>query len=378
MGDETASRSVGIWAYPWDLASEGPEAVAEYCTRHGISSVSLAAVYHSGQILSLTPSPHWVNAASGPLVDLTSESPPEMREFVPSLKSRLAGVGVRLHGWVVLNHDKLGWMPIVSADRQHLGHTACPAANRERLARLLRELDSAGWFDELHLELPDWIDAVHGAHHEIVGVTLTPLLRLLLSLCFCEECHDQFGAEVNWEALRHKVLADIAFYLDAEPAPPEPFVQMATYLVENPDITALLRLRSRWLGDFMVHVQSTLSTPLVPMVTAHQLHGELSWMAGFVPDAARFSQIILLGYGTPDVVSQDLIWLAHKGWAMDRVIMGQTLAAWATSDLAVARRRLEDALEAGVQRSIFYNWGILNGPRRRWLGELCALASAEN
>lgn len=371
------TASMGIWVYPWDLEALGVERVVDYCAQHRISFLGVAAVYHSGQILSMAKSPHWVHQGEGPLVDWTSSISTKSREFLQALRSSLQTIGTELHGWVVLNHDKRGWEPILSASHESLPHTACPVANQSRVERVLQQLANNTWFDTLQLELPDWIGAVHGAHHDIVGIHLTPLLRLLLSLCFCQHCQQQWGSTSSWDRVRQQVLADMTYYMDAEPAPADGMAQLATYILENPEVADLLRARSRWLASFIEKQQHTVTVPLIPIVTPFQFHGELSWMTGLVPEAERFSRVILLAYGPPNVISQDVTWLGHRGWGRERITMGHTLVASATPDLATAQARLRRALDAGIKSHIFYNWGLLNAPRRKWLDDLMAMVERD-
>jgi len=320
----------------------------------------------------MTGSLHWVSSPDRPLVDVSSVDA-TTEHFLDRLKPALDAANIRLQGWIVLNHDKPDWQPIMAAGSQGLPHTACPVANRSRLQGMLRRLDGTGWFESLQLELPDWTDAVHGAHHEIIGVALTPLFRLLLSICLCDGCREVFGLEVDWPALAKTVEADVAYFAEVEPPPSDPMLQLATYLLENPEITQLLRARSRWLGQFLANLKTMVRAELVPMVTSHQGHAELSWMSGFVPDPELFAHVILLGYGDPTVIAQDLNWMRHRGWDMDRILMGQTLVASATPRLEDAIERLQVPLAMGVTQYLFYNWGLCNDTRRGWLDPLCHL-----
>lgn len=58
----------GHWAYPWDIAQWGIKRTVEKVRNPGITDLSVATVYHSGQILSLaTGEPRFFTRNDGPL-----------------------------------------------------------------------------------------------------------------------------------------------------------------------------------------------------------------------------------------------------------------------------------------------------------------------
>ncbi len=361
--------TAGLWAYPWDIAADGIEASVDQMAAHNINEVSLAAVYHSGQILSLAGSgPHLVTDPAHPLADLRDPAGQAfLQKLVPALKDR----GMGLRGWTILFHDKPDWKPVETALGQTLGHAACPAANRGRAREMVLSLAESGWFDALDLESCGYTSAFHGAHHEIAGVVMTPLLQLLLSLCFCADC--QAGMpDVNWGQLRQDVRSQIDTLVQAANPPADAYAQLATFLVDHPAAADYIRVRSDFLTGFLTEWAGDSPIPLRPILMAQNFHAELAWMEGLNPNPASPFDLIMLGYGDPSVIAQDLAWLSTRGWDMRRITMGQTLVAGRTPDYATAQGRLRTALDAGITRLTFYNYGLLNQPRWTWLDKLAA------
>ncbi|PSR23978.1 MAG: hypothetical protein C7B45_01445 [Sulfobacillus acidophilus] len=365
--------AVGLWAYPWDLQELGAAAVLRQLQEWRISELAVATVYHSGQILSLMgPDPRWIMQPSGPLVDFSDPFGMPV-PLLADLRVRLSDAGIILRGWTVLGHDKHGWDPTINVFGQAMVHAACPVANQPRATTLIGRLSDSGYFDVLDLEALDFMSAIHGAHHEIIGPPMTPLIELLFSLCFCQACSRTFGSKLDWDALTYDVRTSLREVVQHECIDIQPLSQLTTFLQEHPLIQHLLDERSLWLNRYLRALSAASAIPLTPMISSYRGQQALSWMAGWVPDASWSSDIIALGYGSPETVWSDLNELLLKGLAPEQIICGQTLVAQATPTLAVAKSRVEQAFAAGIRRFCFYNWGLLNQPRREWLNTLSAL-----
>lgn len=361
--------TAGLWTYPWDIRADGIETSVNRIAAHNINEVSLAAVYHSGQILSLAgPGPHLVSEPAHPLADLRD---PAGQAFLQQLRSPLKDRGIDLRGWTILFHDKPDWKPVETVLGQTLGHAACPAANQAQARAMVLSLAESGGFDALDLESCGYTSAFHGAHHEIAGVMITPLLQLLLSLCFCADC--QAGMpDVNWGQLRQDVRSQIDALVHAPNPPADVYAQLASFLVDHPVAADYIRVRSAFLTRFLTELAGESPIPLRPILMAQNFHAELAWIEGLNPDPASPFDLIMLGYGDPSVIAQDLEWLKGRGWDMRRITMGQTLVAGRTPDYATAQSRLATALDAGITRITFYNYGLFNQPRWAWLKQLAA------
>lgn len=60
--------------------------------------------------------------------------------------------------------------------------------------------------DSYVMEAMQWMPSFHGSHHEFMLGRLTPAVRYLLSLCFCETCMEKAGQEgIDGEAVKGQV-----------------------------------------------------------------------------------------------------------------------------------------------------------------------------
>ncbi len=187
---------VHLWTYPWDLARMGVSDAVRQITDLGVDALSVALLYHGGQVLSLAgDDPELVFPPAGrPLWSLHPDQLPgalrgrTLVPFLQELRAMLTPQGVRLRAWTVTFHDAIGLSPITNAVGQTLPHAPCPVANRGYLRSVVEGVSSLGIADAVELEAAGFMLAFHGAHHEIAGVGMTQVNQLLLGLCFCAAC----------------------------------------------------------------------------------------------------------------------------------------------------------------------------------------------
>lgn len=182
----------GVWAYPWDIAQWGIKRTVEKVRNAGITDLSVATVYHSGQILSLaTGEPRFFTRNDGPLFrfrqDVWQDGGLEIRpqQFYRELSGQLRAEGIRLRGWVIAGHDQTHLKPVINAFGQEIRHAACPVANQEQFVQMITDLATWDVFSGLDLESVGYTAAVHDAHHDISGIVITPLLRILSFVRCC-------------------------------------------------------------------------------------------------------------------------------------------------------------------------------------------------
>ncbi len=372
---------VGLWAYPWDIARAGIANTVERLVRARVSELSVATLYHSGQVLSLVGSPRFIGQTEGPLWDFRQpvwhdgDLRIEPEAFYAALKEALSREDIRLRGWTIVNHDSPEGPFVENAFGQHLSHAACPIAGQARIRRLIAELAAMGIFDGLDLESFGFTKAFHGAHHEIAGVRITPLLQLLLSWCFCSACNSTIGAGIDWDLLRQETQEEIERLLCHEGTGPDDMGELATYLVDHPGFAELIRIRGQALRTSLDDLARAFPTlPMTPLLMPYNQRTKLSWIEGMTADSQQRGDVIALGYSTLAAMRNDLNWLVtERGWDPSRVIVGQSLIANVVSSWDEAKARVEVALDLGFRRFCFYNYGLLNTTRWQWLENLSSI-----
>lgn len=376
------ARAVALWAYPWDIARVGMANTVERLVSAGVSELSVATVYHSGQILSLAgESPRFFCQTEGPLWDFRQpvwsheDLHIEPASFYGELKEVLSRAGIRLRGWTIVNHDAGEGPYVENAFGQRLKHATCPIAGQDRVHRLIGDLAAMRIFDALDLESFGFTKTLHGAHHEIVGVRITPLLQLLLSWCFCAACQTQIGAGMDWDLFRQETQAEIKRLLMHDGTTPGDTEELTTYIAEHPLLAELIRVRGHVLQSAIDDLAKTYpALAMAPLLMPYDQRIELSWIEGMTANPQQLGDVIALGYSTPAVMRDDMTWLLmDQGWDLSRVIVGQSLIAPVASSWDAARTRVEAALELGLRRFCFYNYGLLNTSRWNWLKNLSSI-----
>ncbi len=367
-------RHISAWVYPWDVARLGIKETIRIMKECRISELSLAVQYHSGQVLSLAGGePHWIVQETGPLVDVADG---EWRQgdvhFVPRALARDLADALRqehltLRGWIVVAHDKSGWDPVVNVFGDRLPHSPCPLANQTKIAAMMEQVASWGVFDRLDVEALGFLPALHGAHHDIVGLAQSPLMQFLFSICFCPTCEANFSPQLDWNQLKEQVRISILDLIE-EHAPP-----LTEYLDAHPLIQDFVQKRGRQLDRLLQQMAATCRVPLTPVLMATNQEARLSWIQGLVAKPDRASEVIMLGYGSVEKIGLDLRWIQEQGWGLSRVIIGQSLLPAVASDWREARARVDLLLASGARRFCFYNLGLLTKPRLGWLQELAGL-----
>jgi hypothetical protein len=212
-----------MFAYPWDIDLDGPEAVAADLARRGVTRVAVAAAYHSAEVITprrtrrvvTTPD---ANTAHMPLakdafsgVALSpSRLARERPNLFPTLADAAAGHGLRLTGWVVTLHNSSlaeahPGLAIESCFGDRSNHGLCPAnpVVATYATELVAAVAATGYFDRLFVESATYLLVGHGHPHELWGVRLDARTRLLSSLCFCRYCTRRGTDEgIDVEALR--------------------------------------------------------------------------------------------------------------------------------------------------------------------------------
>jgi hypothetical protein len=202
----TGTLSASMWIYQWDLIDEGFDLVLPRLHDNGLTSISLATAYHGGKFLEPHNPKHRVAFLEDGAV-MFQPTPSLYGDVVPIVHS-LVGAGhdlgetrreterrgMQLHSWVVCCHNTpLGMAHPALVSRTVFGdplyHNLCPSNNdlRRYLRALITDVASHG-VDQIELEALQFQGYAHGFHHEREGITLTPLTKFLLGLCFCSSC----------------------------------------------------------------------------------------------------------------------------------------------------------------------------------------------
>jgi hypothetical protein len=310
------------YAYPWDVARLGPEAVIGDLADKGIAALDLAATYHPIDALSPRGGVHLYSSPRGAVhfparadrygkIVPTFDPDPGVRAAWPAVEQTASAHGVGLNSWTVLLFQP--W--IVDAHPEcartlpngtPVGQVLCQASPdvQEYYANLCADLADQFDIGTLRLEMaaPPTFD--YGWLRPRVLVELTPLARQLLAVCFCPSCQRRANAEgIDVERVRHLVESAIAAEADG-PGTPEAAADRSTAIAADPELHAYVVLHERATAELVHATVSLIEGPGRPRVSTivnspyDQLLGDdlVSLAAGLV---AEVDQILIFASADP-------------------------------------------------------------------------------
>lgn len=395
---------LGFFAYPWDLADEGPEeAVAAMAARCGCNALAVNAVYHHARLLrprrpgsKIVELPGAV-AAFQPQTALYPPGGPVPLVHTPLVRASVlarirdacAHHGVDLGLWIVgLHNSSLGeqfpGLCTVNCFGDRYTYNLCPTAGAagDYVTALARDLCAQFRPQRLILEAAGYLGLRHGVHHELFFSTWDEALELLLSLCFCPACRARArAADLDAETLRGQVALWAGRLLNGEPgtAPFDPADgRLSCLLAQIPDLAAYQALRTGAVTDLVRRVQAVAAATGAELdVIPASFHRPVSraWLEGaHLPDLAAACNHLLIPAYWPDAgqVAGDLGW-AH--WLAPAAYLAAGLNA---CEPALAGARALAAQAAACRRTgcrgiYYYNYGLLPEARLEWV----ARANAE-
>ncbi|WP_181133526.1 hypothetical protein [Rathayibacter sp. AY2B7] len=219
------------YLYPWDVV--GDPAAARRIARSGVSSVTLAAAYHSVRAATPRhPGHRVVEARTAALYVPVRERAWAGQRLTPGdgaawaghesfarARDALAQAGLASRAWLALTHaDGIaagGTSSPVAPDlctTNAFGdvytYALCPSSEEVRLyaATLTSECVTLAGVDSVTLEAGGPMGFGHmSAHEKTAGADNGPLDEALLSVCFCAACCSVYDQRGGADALRHSV-----------------------------------------------------------------------------------------------------------------------------------------------------------------------------
>lgn len=384
-----AAGDVGLWAYPWDLADVGWDSSLPSIAKLGITSLRVAASYHSVQgyfphnpkrpVLRAEAAVYFSPDAS--LYAATSLRPipspllPEIGEL-GDLVRRARAEGLRTVAWTVCLHNSRlasGYPAAAQLDAFHRRHPAalCPSNPdvRAYVVALVRDLVQNHGVDGIELEAAHFSSWQHHAHRKVAAPP-DPLRDLLLSLCFCASC--AMAAEAQGIDLG-RVAADARRAVTCPPGPTtdgggdgaDRDASLAAFLrVRREAVTGLLRA---------VH-EAAGGTPIFYFGPTDDDATGIDW-----PAVERMADVLELPayVASPEHVRAIVRRRVEtSGLPASRWTLGLSAGYPEVS----ARQHLLDLVEAardeGVAGVSFYNYGLVPSSHLAWVRDAAARARA--
>ncbi len=361
-------------AYPWDVL--GDDRFTERVTALGVTTVALAAAYHSTRAATpLHPGRQLVDARHAALYRPVRErvwSGHRLRPAAPDWMSTsdsfgaaadvLRAAGLRVSAWVVLTHNsRLGRefpdVAVVNCFGERYAYALCPSwpEVREYAAALARE--AAADADEVSLEACGQLGLEHGSHHEKTSGAWTSQARRWLSVCCCRACQAGWsdrGLDPAWavSTLRDAVRAEASGLMGGVPFD-----------------DALLATRHAAADELRAAVLAELDVP----VTLHA-HPD-PWVTGSSPGLtatapASVAALLVPAWPTAPETADLVVHAVRTGRPVDAYVT--VLPPVEATDLPDHGRRLHAAGATGVS---LYHLGLASRRRHPLLRELARIGT---
>lgn len=384
-----------MFAYPWDLEMEGPQALVRRVAELGITRLTVATTYHSAELVHPRRTDAVVMTAEAnrshlPLPTGTFTGlacpPSSLASRRPDLFPEVLGAaqesGVAVSGWIVGLHNSdlaqhTSEAALVNCFGDTLTHGLCPASPsvRKYARELVGGVAGTGLFDRVFVESMSYLLHGHGHPHELAGMRLDPCARYLLSMCFCSSCVALGeNRDIDVIELRRRVAGELH----------------RTWNRSNPagraddDGTELASLLMAW-SDLLAYTQmrlSVVSTLVADLVDAAHQHGAeldvsaavwarpapLNWMEGI--DIGR-TLAVADGFGLasyyPDAeeVAREIDHVSALG-PVERVEVALTLWPSHHGSLDGFLAKVMAVRAAGVRSLALYNFGTATTDSLTW------------
>ncbi len=380
-----------LWAYLWDLVDDDLEAAVDRCRNElGLDGLSVAAAYHSVQ--QLRPA-----AATGKLFQARDAAlyfrpdddafhDTRLRPLVAPLAQqgdpwdRLATcchrTGLELTAWTVCLHNsylarQCPELAQVTAYGDSLGWALCPGCDdvRAYVVALARQLVGRYGVRRVELESCHFGGYGHSHYHAKDGVELGNVGSYLFSLSFSPGCRARAqAAGIDVDELQAWVRGQLDPVLAGGP----PLTGDLAFLVASqPALAAFQQLREDIVTSLVAEVRAAVTADVSFIVMGDR------WTGGVRPDrlAPALECLETLAYTpVPAEVKAQVEQLRAAADGAGTIRLGLQVYPPAARSAAELAANVHQALELGVSRFSFYNYGIAPRACLQWLP--VALASA--
>jgi hypothetical protein len=388
-----------LWIYPWDVLDEGIEACFARCANEiGVETVSVAGLYHSGKFL-LPRNPRRRVYFPEPGACYFQPTPSRYEKLrIQPIVSALAGddayrrirntasqLGLRFQAWILGFHNTgLGsQFPdacIANAYGDRYLFALCPANPEARafVGTILEDVLATVSPDSLFLETHNYLNYVHGFHHEYTPAPTSELDRFLLSLCFCDHCQTRGNADgVDVDRLRSLVRETLDHrihrYHDPDEWVTDDYEELTQFVTGSPEMAAYVETRKNTVTELtaeyadLAHARGA-DFEIVAALFARP--SERAWMEGTDMDAqSRLSdRIVVLAYHVDlDTVRRDVEHALAAVHDKRKLRLALNAALPDTPSPESLEAKALYAAEQGARSFGFYNYGFLNEPRIQWV-----------
>lgn len=387
---------LAINAFPWDLVAEGIDRSLGSIADLGINTLLLSVNYHRARTFHPRHPAHRYIARGVDSLDFEPS-----RQFYPAdisltigtelaqtkalleVRERCAQLRLRFVASLIGCHNTtLGLqypdLTIENAFGDRYAFALCPANPTVRKYLLGLIADACRHFAPAGLLIDSfaYLHAIHREHHELMFVAPGAVGEHLLSLCFCQHCSEvarESGIDVA--RLRSTTCSLLDYFVEHESnsaCPEFDREEQVALIFEYPELYKLEQMRRQVVKTLFASVKEIT-----------QRHGcELNSVTGLLarPSARAWTE----GTSLRDLANacdhlylqayfdnfacfeQDIRW-ALGCVPKEKVIVANMVGSTHVRSRADLTARVLFAEEKGAAGISYYNYGLLNGTRLRWI-----------
>ena len=365
-----------VWLYPWDLIDRDLNEITDTLGEAGIGGVDLTLFYHGARAGAWgNPKRTFVQAGDGlayfqPQHDLYGDLKPTVSPLIGTKNpvvdaaQTLVDSGIEVRAWTIYCFNRrMGEQRPDVCVQNPMGDThldlLCPTQEpvRDFFRAVTTDLARNTPVSAVSLEELEFTPFGFSSQVDKTGYPIDETVQKLLGLCFCDACRARMGqvADSAQDYARRCI---------------ETF--MAT--LEAPDAHEA----AQHLAPVLATREQIITEVVQMCATAAHEHGKSAdAILGYTPDDGRWygvdapkleaslAALTLLAYAKApkDVGAFVERWRRVSGLPMRA---GLTLVNAASEDELAQRG--EAAAQAGGDALVFYNYGIVPMPVRRWMG----------
>lgn len=385
------SLQKGMLVYSWDILEQGVEEVSHTLQSIGCNTMYANCSYHQGRFfqpkgrmirkvdqsaISFTPN----KISYGRLKPKVHENIAK-REILQNAREQCKKDGLQFSvWWVGLHNSSLGTinpdLTIKNIWNNHYTYALCPSKMevsdyaKNLFDDTLRQLQP----NRILVESAAFLPVEHGDHHEITLIGLNKAAKWLLSLCFCDDCMQRASLE-NVDVMEIKILVNqlLTKMIEHESGGLSEGTDMITaLLLDYPILYHYQMSRMRVVTELIKDLREIadrhgVAIDLIPSSTPYPVNQ--TYMEGLsIKQIYPFvKRIVPLTYGPSEQsVTNELNALSMTVKNKDIGVTFSLHHQIVASESGLISR-VKAALEQEVSAINYYNLGLLNEHRMRWI-----------
>jgi hypothetical protein len=375
---------LGMYVHPWDIADEGARNVFQLLAKNGVQFINLAVSYHSGRFfLPHNPIKKVYYAEEGVVYFDPGQDCFRSSRLKPIRSSSYSGSDIlkqsveiandysmTVNAWTVCLHNGrfAADYPDLAVENMYGEkdmNFLCPVKSdsHKYLRSLMLSLATGYDIGEIELESAFFPPAfIHGVHHEVMGIRITPVMSYLLSTCFCQDCIADAlskGIDLN-EARKHAInyIHDQILNMRNIGNPAEAENQDLKQALIREGFEDIIAFKTSVSRDLMYYYSETAleaGTNISIVGTGRGLAGsgvDLEFPSGTIK-----ALDLIAYYQNISEISSDVALVRSKLPVNVSVRTGINLSYPYAYNPVRLRESVDSALSAGSNAIIFYNYG---------------------